>query len=131
MNLMMKKFTSMKKTMVLAVSLANYTNSLQSNTFGITESVDVVVYICPYIIIPLYIGDIATKYSCGKYIAISIMIHSAGLLISMVIKQYINNLFLDGAYAINVIISTSFMASIICFLFLVNMRETLPSKKQD
>ena len=116
---------------ILALGFANYIHTFQ---FGIEDFHYAVVfsaYIALIMCVPLLIGDSTTRDRYGKSISFSYLLIGLGILLGMSLRISIPIFILNVILAENVISGTIFMSCMFCLIFLLNMRETLPSKEQE
>lgn len=116
---------------IFAIALANYIHTYQSETQDLPLAVVFSAYIALIVCVPLLIGDSTTRDRYGKTLSFSYLLIGLGILLGLYLRISIPILILNVILAENVISGTIFMACIFCLVFLINMRETLPSKEQE
>ncbi len=116
---------------ILAIAIATYINIFRFTPDDLFFAVVISAYIAGIICVPLLIGDLEIRDNFGKSLSTSFGIVGIGTLIGTFIKISIPNLVADEFLAENIIMGTIFMGSIICLIFLLYWRETLPRKEQD
>jgi hypothetical protein len=115
---------------LLAIALATYAIILQLPTQYISDIFIVIAYIAAFMSVLLLVGDTSTRENYGKNLSIFYIFLGAGLLIGSTLRAYFEDFIIDPTNAQNLIIGTTFMACILCYIFLVSMKETLPWKEQ-
>jgi len=116
---------------IFAIAVANYIHSFQLGIQDLPLAIIFSVYIALIMCVPLLIGDSTTRDNYGKTMSFSYLLIGLGVLIGMILMISIPNIIDNNILADNLITGTIFMACIFCFIFLLNMRETLPSKEQE
>ncbi|TFG26590.1 MAG: hypothetical protein EU532_09415 [Promethearchaeota archaeon] len=116
---------------IFAIGLANYIHTYQSETQDLPLAVVFSAYIALIMCVPLLIGDSTTRDRYGKSLSFSYLLIGIGILLGLYLRISIPIIILNVILAENVISGTIFMACMICLVFLLNMRETLPSKEQE
>ncbi|MBD3254214.1 MAG: hypothetical protein GF383_03935 [Candidatus Lokiarchaeota archaeon] len=116
---------------ILAVSIATYISSFRLTTDEIPFAVVMSAYIAVFMCVPLLIGDTTSRPNYGKSVSFSYSIIGIGIVIGAFLRITIPDLLVEEAHSVQVVLGTIFMACIACFILLLNIRETLPSKEQN
>jgi type IV secretory pathway VirB2 component (pilin) len=116
---------------ILALAFATYIHSFHYENIDLPLVVIYTVYLAVIMCVPLLIGDSTTRDKYGKTISFSYIIIGMGILIGLYLRISIPFIILNVFLAENVISGTILMSCIVCFIFLINMRESLPKIEQE
>ncbi len=116
---------------IFAIGFANYIHLFHFRAQDLTFAGVFAAYIALVMCVPLLIGDSTTRDKYGKTLSFSYLLIGLGILFGMYLRISIPILILNIILAENVISGTIFMSCMFCLIFLLNMRETLPSKEQE
>ena len=115
---------------ILAIAVATYIRIFNPTTYNLPLAVVFTAHLAAIMCVPLLIGDTVTRKNFGKTLSFSYLIILIGILTGMGLGMRIKQNLLDESFASDIIIGTIFMSCILCLIFLVSMRETLPHKEQ-
>jgi energy-converting hydrogenase Eha subunit A len=116
---------------IFAIAVGNYIHSFQLGIQDLPLAVIFSVYIALIMCVPLLIGDSTTRDKYGKTMSFSYLLIVLGVLSGMTLMISIPIIIENKFLANTLITGTIYMACIFCLIFLLNMRETLPSKEQE
>ena len=122
--------TSTLSFILFTIALATYSNLFILQYQFLSDGLIFVSSIAGFMSVILIVGDIATRENLSKLISIFYIFYGAGLLIGILLRTMIKILITDVYFSNLLIMGTTFIACIICYIFLVNIRETLPRKEQ-
>jgi hypothetical protein len=115
---------------ILAIAIATYMYIFRFYPADLYFAVVISAYIACLIIVPLLIGDRVTRDYYGKALSISNLTIILGIIIGMWLRVSMPKFITNDSAVENILSGSIFMSCIICFMFLLYMRETLPRKEQ-
>ena len=115
---------------IFTIAIANYTKIFQFQIFYLSEILVFCAYIAGFMAVLLLVGDTATRENLGSAISVAYLLFGSGIFIGNVLKINVPNFIFNESFATVFIIGSTFMSCIMCYVLLVNIRETLPRKEQ-
>ncbi|TFG23813.1 MAG: hypothetical protein EU529_06290 [Promethearchaeota archaeon] len=115
---------------ILAIALATYIHIFRDRYYDFPLAIVFSAYIAALMCVPLLIGDTITRENFGSSLSISYFIIIIGMIIGLSFNMFITESLESSSFKEIFLMGTIFMFCIICLLFLVYMRETLPRKEQ-
>ncbi len=115
---------------ILAIALATYIQIFIFRFFDFPLAIIFSAFIAALMCVPLLIGDTITRENFGSTLSISYFIIIIGMIVGLSFNMFITESLQSSSFREIFLMGTIFMFCIICLLFLVYMRETLPRKEQ-
>jgi len=115
---------------ILAIALATYIQIFKDRYYDFPLAIVFSAYIAALMCVPLLIGDTITRENFGSTLSISYFIIIIGMIVGLSFNMLITESLEPSSFREIFLMGTIFMFCIICLLFLVYMRETLPRKEQ-
>ncbi len=115
---------------ILAIALATYIQIFRYGYYDVPLAIIFSAFIAALMCVPLLIGDTITRENFGSTLSISYFIIIIGMIVGLSFNMFITESLQSSSFREIFLMGTIFMFCIICLLFLVYMRETLPRKEQ-
>lgn len=115
---------------ILAIALATYIHIFRYRYIDVPLAIVFSAYIAALMCVPLLIGDTITRENFGSTLSISYLIIIIGMVVGLSFSMSITESLKSSSFKEIFLMGTTFMLCIMCLLFLVYMRETLPRKEQ-